>query len=240
MPITSDEIGIEKHNLLFGVRRSIRYHNARRKFFDRCHKITTAISLIFGSAAIFTVLYNAGELYTIAAAAFVSVVAAIDLVVGNVDKARLHHDLSKRFIALEKEIISERDPTADDLSLWMATRLEIESEEPPVKRVLDVMMHNELLRAMDYDQDSGQYIRIGTTQRLFAQFFDLRQHTLRKERSSKELAEAGVKAVIENVSETSLEARFTDVETSAEEEGPTRESQKDLTKRGTSQRRSIQ
>ncbi len=119
-----------------------------------------------------TVLSNAGELYTIAAAAFVSIVAAIDLVVGNADKARLHHDLSKRFIALEKEVVSEREPTADDLSLWTATRLEIESEEPPVKRVLDVMMHNELLRAMGYDQDSGQYVKLGTFQRLFAQLFD--------------------------------------------------------------------
>ena len=240
MPITSDEIKIEKHNLLFGVRRSIRYHNARRKFFDRCHKITTAISLVFGSAAIFTVLSNAGELYTIAAAAFVSVVAAIDLVVGNADKARLHHDLAKRFIALEKEIVSEREPTADDLILWTATRLEIESEEPPVKRVLDVMMHNELLRAMDYDQDSSQYVRIETFQRLFAQLFDLRQHTLRKQKSSKVLAGADAKVVLENVSETRLEARPTDVEISAGEEGPTRESQKDPTKRSASQRRTIQ
>ena len=215
MPTTSDEIAIEKHNLLFGVRRSIRYHTARRKFFDRCHKITTAISLIFGSAAIFTVLSNSGEIYTIAAAAFVSIVAAIDLVVGNTDKARLHHDLAKRFIGLEKEMVSVREPTDDDLNLWTATRLGIESEEPPVKRVLDAMMHNELLRAMDYDKESGQYVRIGRFQRLFAQLFDLQQHILRKKESVRKSAKEGEAVVVKQDSGTQVEARSTDIELSA-------------------------
>ena len=237
MPMTSDEIRIEKHNLLFGVRRSIRYHNARRKFFDRCHKITTAISLIFGSAAIFTVLSNAGEVYTIAAAALVSIVAALDLVVGNADKARLHHDLSKRFIALEREIVSVREPTDEDLNLWTATRLGIESEEPPVKRVLDAMMHNDLLRAMDYDEESGQYVKIGRFQRLFAQMFDLQQHTLRKEASVRK--PAGAEEGVQRGSETLLEARPTEIELSAGEEELDQEAM-DPKKSETSRRRPIQ
>lgn len=44
------------YSLLFGVRRSIRYHMQRVRFFDGLNTCATALSLLFGSAMILAIL----------------------------------------------------------------------------------------------------------------------------------------------------------------------------------------
>lgn len=46
----------EWHNLLFGVRKSIRYHVRRRRFFENWNTVTMAVALIFSSAAVASIL----------------------------------------------------------------------------------------------------------------------------------------------------------------------------------------
>lgn len=40
------------HELLFGVRRSVRYHVKRQQFFDRLNGLTSFFNVVFGSAAV--------------------------------------------------------------------------------------------------------------------------------------------------------------------------------------------
>ena len=160
------------HDLLFGVRRSIRYHARRRMFFDRFRQLTSALGVILGSATVFTLLNEMAPLYPALAAALVTIFFTIDLVVGTGPAARLHNDLSRRFIDLERRMELEEEPIdAQSLAKYKANRLEIETDEPPVHRVLDMMCHNELLRAMGYDK--SHFARIRFHQRVLAHFFDL-------------------------------------------------------------------
>jgi hypothetical protein len=55
-------------------------------------------------------------------------------------------------------------------------RLEIEANEPPVKRVLDSLCHNDLCRAMGCAPD--QFVQVKLYQRMFAQFVDINQHKI--------------------------------------------------------------
>jgi len=50
------ELELNPHALLFDVRRSIRYHTWRRRFFDGRYRVTTAVAIILGSASVVTVL----------------------------------------------------------------------------------------------------------------------------------------------------------------------------------------
>ena len=164
--------------LLFGVRRSIRYHARRRMFFDRLRQITSALGVIFGSATVFTLLDKADPFYTAFAAALVTVFFAIDLVVGTGPAARLHDDLCRRFIELERQMeLAEKPMDAKSLAEFTARRLEVEADEPPVHRVLDMMCHNELLRAMGYDK--SHFARIWFYQRWLAHFFDFQDDKVR-------------------------------------------------------------
>lgn len=171
----------ERHDLLFDIRRSVRYHNRRRRFFDRFHLVTNAISVIFGSATIFVVLSALGNGYAVAAAAVVTIFSALDLVVGTSRMARLHDDLYRRFIALEQKVIAvaEEKVTEEDLSQFTSERLAIEADEPPVLRVLDSLCYNELARAMGYGHQD--FVKVRWYQRLFSQFVDIGEHRITKQ-----------------------------------------------------------
>lgn len=166
------------HKLLFGVRRSIRYHNRRRLFFDRLNKFATFFSALAGTATVASVLAKLGQSWTLGFALAVAVLSAVDLVVGTAKSARLHNDLSKRFIDLEKTI-NETGPKTDEALINLINmRLDIEKDEPPPLKILDSMCHNELLRALGYD--SSNFVKIKWYQRLFSNFFDINEHTVRK------------------------------------------------------------
>jgi hypothetical protein len=101
----------------------------------------------------------------------VAVFGAIDLVFDAPQFARLHKDLARRFIALEKEIVILPTLTEDEIRRFTADRLEIEADEPPVLRILNVVCHNELMRAMGYPDNS--LAKISPLKRFFCHFFDL-------------------------------------------------------------------
>lgn len=168
----------EFHNLLFGVRRSIRYHSRRRSFYDRFNLSVNAFSLIMGSATVLGTLKDHWHGLAIFAAMLVTILAAINLVVGSARQARLHHDLCKRFIDLEKEITSCKDRNEDNLALFTGERLDIEAEEPPMLHVLNSICHNELARAMGYSEPE-HFAKITFLQRLFAPIIDIREHTIK-------------------------------------------------------------
>jgi hypothetical protein len=169
----------EWHDLLFAVRRSIRYHIRRRRFFETWHLGTMAVALIFSSAAVASVLGLQDEHNRLGAwlAAVVAVVTSLELVIGTSRKARLHDDLARRFIVVEKAMILVGEPDAVSLRAFTAERLGIEADEPPIYRVLDVMCRNELMRAMGYRPE--QLSPVTWLQRRLAHFMDYGEHKLR-------------------------------------------------------------
>jgi hypothetical protein len=172
----AEDLNLAVHGLLFGVRRSIRYHNRRRSFFDRVSKFSTFFSALFGTATVASALAQAGNSWVIGFAVAVAIFSVMDLVVGTAQAARLHYDLARKFIDLEKTIISTKEPTYEDMANFKAQRLEIEADEPPALKVLDSICHNELLRAMGYG--SNEFAKIIWYQRLFSQIIDIQEHKI--------------------------------------------------------------
>lgn len=179
--VTGNNCHDDYHALLFDVRRSVRYHNRRRRFYAAFHKSQVFLSLVLASATMMAFAGAIGGEWPLWAktlpAALVSVWAAVDLVFGSVDKTWLHADLERQFIELERQLEAARhNPTAELIAEVTDRRLDIERQEPPVLRVLDTLCYNELLRAMGYDAE--KQVRVGFWQRLFANFFDLADHRL--------------------------------------------------------------
>jgi hypothetical protein len=174
-PISGDEER-QLNDLLFGIRRSIRYHNRRRSFFDRFDKSVKILSLVTGSGAFLSTM-GSHQLITMWFAAAVAVLSAISLVVGPAQAARLHEELAKRFSKLESEIIRVGPPDSTQLRGFMADRVTIESDEPPALRVLDTICHNELCQAFGY----RDFYRVDPVQRFFANVIDLWPWRIKKE-----------------------------------------------------------
>ena len=166
------------HGLLFDIRRSVRYHNRRRAYYDRCHNVSTILGLVGGSAVVVALLAETvSHEMTLIFGAVVAIASAIDLIIGSSGKARLHHDYARQYFNLEKEIASAgRSISEEQLAGWTKARLDIEAEEPPVLHILNVICHNELCRAMGYKED--QMVKIGPIQRLFSGIMDIGEHKI--------------------------------------------------------------
>lgn len=162
----------ENLNLLFGVRRSIRYHNRRRRFFESLNAWLTILSILSGSVAVVGIISEFPITYVLLAASFVTLLQILELVVRPVIAAREHSDLAQRFNWLERKFVSKGRLNASLLRELTVDRLEIEKDEPTKLLVLDMICHNELARSEGYGK--RYYVGIPVVSRFLAHFFDLR------------------------------------------------------------------
>lgn len=136
------------YEILSDIRRSVRYHDHRRRFYLNLRSMISFFTIIAGSAAVAAAFAaSAIQLLQWVPGAFVAVLAAIDLVVGTVEKATLHTDLYRRFIRLEKRMLDLGSQSSEFLNLIESEQLDIEMEEPPVYHALNRSCQNELLRS---------------------------------------------------------------------------------------------
>lgn len=152
-------------DLLFGVRRSVRYHRRREHFFDTWGKWTNGLNIVFGSAAAGAFLSHARAI-TPVLALLVVLTSTVDVIVGSATAARKHSDLARRFIEIETAMVLCPAGTGEDIARFTAQRLAVEADEPPVMRMLDILCHNELAMASGND-DSAIY-RVGWFRRRLA------------------------------------------------------------------------
>ena len=143
----------EGRELWFGVRRSVRYHDRRVSWFDRLHRFGRFVTLVAGGGAVATILKDHTKC-AISMSLICAIASALDLAFDVSVKARLHNSLKRKFIELESSIslIGHENLTDNQLREFTTQRLRIESDEPPVMRVLDTLCHNELCRADGYSE----------------------------------------------------------------------------------------
>src|SRR5579862_3649984 len=167
------------HDLLFGVRRSARYHVRRRQFFDRIGFITNFLIIITGGGTVVAVGRESHHIVAMIFGGLVAVFAAIDLVVGCSGAARDHHDLAREFIELEKKLVAdEAHPTHEKFTEYCGTRLEIEKEEPPKLCALDLLCADELVKAGGYSED--EFHKFRWYHRWFANFLPFNSADIKK------------------------------------------------------------
>ena len=163
---------LEYHELLFDIRRSIRYHN--RRHYQNIHNAVLFVALVSNSAAITAMwsgLLSTQSLAGIFPGVLVSVLIGFDFVTGSLQKSGLHVDLARQFTDLEKQLIGVKDDDTQLLADVQRQRLTIEATEPPILKVLDTLCYNDEVRAMGHEKDKR--IKVGRVQKLVADFFDL-------------------------------------------------------------------
>ena len=68
--------------------------------------------------------------------------------------------------------VNNPDDLEDSIRIWIAERLQIETDEVQVLRILDIMCHNDLAQAMGYPKTERFFIPLW--QRLIAHFANWR------------------------------------------------------------------
>ncbi len=173
---------VKFYELLFAVRKSVRYHDYRRQFYVRIEKITLFFAFLLGTSTIAVFMADLSKDLSlwvkIIPSVFVTVLSGVVLIFQVSEKASKHGDLRRRFIELESKLEKEKhDPDLDKVVTEATqTRLSIESEEPKVLRVLDSICHNQILYAEGRPHEYE--VPLNFMQRLFAQFFSIGSHKL--------------------------------------------------------------
>ena len=182
----------EQYGLLFDVRRSIRYHDRRRAFYERCHHVTSVLTILMAGSVLFE-LGTPGNaaMWLKAISVLAALMAALDMVVGYSKRVTLHGDLRERFATLEIAMI---DGGVDD-EAWLIhqrERLMIEKDEPPIYKVLDLLCHNELAEAEGFKRsDSPEYFfKANWWQRFTSQIFRWENANTTPDKTNKKDAKA--------------------------------------------------
>lgn len=145
-----EQLGLSNLNygLLFDIRRSVRYHDRRRAFYEQLHQITSVFTVLMAGSVLFDLARPGNTpvwLMSIAVAA--ALLSTVDMVVGYSRRAVLHSSLRERFATLEISMVCG---SSSDEAIWQTyqhQRLLIEKDEPSPYQVLDLLCRNELLRA---------------------------------------------------------------------------------------------
>lgn len=162
-----------QYGLLFDIRRSIRYHDRRKSFFERLHRITSFLTILMAGSVLFDLAKN-GETawWLIVLSIFAALFATCDMVVGFSKQAGIHTNLKDRFSALEINMISG-DTNEETWINYQRDRLSIEKDEPPTYVALDALCRNELLIAEGFvgSDYQNQCAEVGKFEKLTSNIF---------------------------------------------------------------------
>lgn len=166
----------EHFKLLFGVRRSIRYHSRRQAFYGSLDRWTSFLLLALGSGLV-ALAIQGSRAGMIAVGLAVTAVSGLKLVFAFGLKAARHAQFVRDFTRLEQQLYE--DDSEETVSAVTRERLAIEATEPPVMRILDGICHNELLRAMGIE-DPKERVQLNWFQYFTANLFNFGERNLAK------------------------------------------------------------
>lgn len=149
-----NELSTKWHGLTWNVERSVRYHLRREGFFGVLHRWTAFLSVLTSSAAAAAIFAKEPDI-ALWFAFLVSLISGADLVLGFAKMEGQHADLRRRFIDVLSQL--QEMPTEEAWRKLSQKRLEIEKDEPPVFRALDLAVHNELMRSRGHKPTEEKY-----------------------------------------------------------------------------------
>ena len=184
------------HNEMFHVRRSVKYHEYRQRFFENVLNVSLFLAFTSGPALVLLAITVGNgssddpHLIRYIPAILTSVFTGAALVAKAGTKANLHSELKVEFLRLRQDMEigrAEAQGSGQAVAEWTARRLGIETREPPINRVVGGLCHNEVLQSMG-EKDDTQYVRVLVWHRLvgpFTRYFDngLRQYKKGERRS---------------------------------------------------------
>jgi hypothetical protein len=161
-----DDVQQEWAKECFAVQRAARYHRRRQAFHDAWNNATNGAGILLGAGMVVALVKDADAL-AIAAAVVITVLSTFNVVWGTSRRARLHDDLHRRYVELEKTWPAAGPIDAPACRAARARRLAIEADEPPTMFVVSVLSHNDVARATG----AGDCFAVPLWQRWLAHFW---------------------------------------------------------------------
>lgn len=182
-PETSEEVDDALYDLDFSVHRSRRYHEKMSAFYSAWRDRMRMVTAIAGSGAFILVVSDSA--WGAVLSGFVALWAVLDIIVAPDKKAELHSDLCKKFVELARRVATASPDELGDLS---ASRLLIEENEPPCKRLVDLEARNDECRARGFPPN--EIVPLSAWQRRLGRYFDFGLERLEQWKADRQRAVA--------------------------------------------------
>ena len=152
-------------DLLTDCERSMRYHQARARFFNGAHLLIQFIVFALSSVGVYNLTITfSGEYILFWILAAVSLLALFSLVYNPAEKSALHKSLYRGFTMLAGTISATPDAQENDIAEWTKSIHALYAEEPPVYRALLAHCDNQV--AIYLNADSGYFVNLSWYHRL--------------------------------------------------------------------------
>ncbi len=168
MNLTRTATEVEFSDVQFAVKRSARYHSDMRRFYGLVRDIVLFISVVFSTYGVYSLIAEGP--FAAMAMLVVAIAAASSLVFRVSDKAMLHQSLYEDFVRLDKKMSRCSEHSIESARIFQIQRLEIELQEPPVRRVLNMMKHNDVCLSLGR---VDHILRIRWYQRMLSRMADI-------------------------------------------------------------------
>ena len=159
---------------LFGVRRSIRYHERRQSFFETSETLCTWAQITCGTTGLGTLIAKEGVLGASLLAVMLAGLA-LNRAAKLGQKAERHSNFRQQFVELESAMLAyegQRDITERKELEFRKLRRKIEGREPTKLRVVDVLAHNDLV-ASNIDYQGQPPYPVHRRERWLGHFMDI-------------------------------------------------------------------
>ena len=146
---------LSRSDLLTDCERSVRYHQARARFFNTRHLLIQFIIFALASANVAHLIDLWLPSWSVALMwAFVSLLALFSLVFNPAGKHALHKSLYQGFTMLHGKIMANPDADKKILAEWTKDIHTLYADEPPVYRALVAHCDNQVALALGADEES--------------------------------------------------------------------------------------
>ena len=139
-------------NLLTDCERSMRYHQARRRFFNSTHLGIQFLIFAFASVGVSNLIVNLSSNAHTLTLIIIGLLALASLVYGPAGKATLHASLYRGFTDLAGAISATPDASESDRVEWTRRIHLLYGDEPPVYRALNAHCNNQMVIVLDSDE----------------------------------------------------------------------------------------
>jgi hypothetical protein len=185
---SEEEVNDQAFDLSFSVHKSRRYHEKLCGFYSWWRDSMKLVTAVSGSG-VFVLLFASWTTLGTALSAFVALWAILDIVIGPDKKAELHKDFCQRFTELAAQMEGV-EPALESLRRWRAARLDIEKDEPPCRRLVDLAARNDEWRARGFPPEN--LVPLSGPQRFFGYVFTFGMRRLEDWKAERQRAEASV------------------------------------------------
>lgn len=134
----------------FGVEKSYRYHLRRKAYYKSCDRIALIAIQLFTGLSSLAIFQQKSEFIFVYSPIIAFLFTLYYMYYKPIGMAHTHELLAKQFKRLSSNMILCQEPNDDEAEKFEAIRRQIEQDEPPNLKVLDILMHNEVCGSIGY------------------------------------------------------------------------------------------